>query len=156
MPNILQKLQNFQQQRYKDKIKKHPYPTKVKFHLGSFVDAINGIIWALKTQPNFGVEIIALVLFLYCYLAFYLLGLSFNPYEILAVIILSGALMACELFNTSIEALSDEVANGEYKEFIRISKDTSAGAVMLITITWLFTAAFLLIPKAITIISILL
>ena len=155
MPNILRKLKEVQQQRYADKIKKHPYPTKAKFHLGSFIDAINGIIWTLRTQPNFGIELIALMLFLYCYLALFLLGINFNFYEILVVVILSGLLMAFELFNTSIETLSDEVAEGSYKEFIRISKDTSAGAVLIITILWIITAIFLLLPKFIYIISLL-
>lgn len=147
MPNIFEKLKQIQEDRYKDKIKKHPYPTKVKFHLGSFLDAINGFIWTLKTQPNFAVEIIALILILYLYLFLILMGIKVELFDIVLIIFVSGALMTAELFNTSIEALSDEVAKGEYKEFIRISKDTSAAAVLLISILWVVAIIYFVIPK---------
>lgn len=145
--NIISSFQKFQEQRYKNKIKKHPYPTQNKFHLGSFTDAINGLIWTLKTQPNFAVELIACVLLLYAVVFFAYLGINFSIVELMLLIITCFIVLIFELLNTAIESLGDEVAKGEYKDFIRIAKDTSASGVLLASILWGFVVLLTFIPK---------
>lgn len=152
MPTLFTKILDFKNKRYKQNIKKHPYPTKQKFHLGSFKDAINGFLWTLKTQPNFGVELIATILLLYGVLVLYYINLPLSKIEILILFLTSFIVLVLELLNTAVEALSDEVANGMYKDFIRIAKDTSAASVLVASFFWISLIFILFIPKIIDII----
>lgn len=151
MPNIISSFHKFQEERYKSKIKKHPYPTKNKFHLGSFSDALNGLVWTLKTQPNFAVELIACILLLYTVMFFSYLGVNFSAIELIILTIVCFIVLVFELLNTAIESLSDEVAKGEYKDFIRIAKDTSASSVLMSSILWGFVVLLTFIPKLISV-----
>lgn len=149
LSNIIKSFHKFQDKRYKNRIKKHPYPVENKFHLGSFTDAINGLIWTLKTQPNFAVELIACVLVFYAVLFLSFLGLKFSIVELILLLIVCFLVLIFELLNTAVESLSDEVAKGHYKDFIRIAKDTSASSVLLAAILWGGIVFLIFIPKLI-------
>jgi diacylglycerol kinase len=58
-----------------------------------------------------------------------------------------GFVLVAELFNTAIERLCDETANGKQKQLIKNSKDISAAAVLIAALTALIIGVlFLLIP----------
>jgi diacylglycerol kinase len=144
---------NFKQTRLKHKIEKSVYPTKAKFHHSSFKHAFNGFNWALNTQPNLQIECLFTGIIMVFNIIFLYLGLI-SSLNVLLVTIMCFVIIAGELFNTSIEALSDEVAGGKYKEFIRIAKDTSAGAMLVLFILALLVALYAYIPVLLNIINI--
>src|SRR3990167_3246246 len=98
-------------------------------HRVSFKHAINGVKQAFKSQPNFRFHSVTFVVVMSMGIFF-----KISSGEFLVILVLSGLIFSLEMFNTSLEALGDEVANGEYKDFIKISKDASAGGVLLAAI----------------------
>lgn len=113
------------------RIEKRPYPEVKKFHHSSFTHAFEGFKWALETQPNFQIEVFFTCLLFILNLMFLYLGVL-SILELLFVFLLCCLVLGVELLNTAIEALSDEVAGGKYRDYIRIAKDTSAGGVFIV------------------------
>lgn len=95
-------------------------------HKISFRNAWNGVVIAFMTQPNLRVH---LIFFLVINMASYLLSVTLIEYIILLLI--SALVITAEMVNTTVEALGDEVAQGKYKHLIGVSKDVSAGAVLI-------------------------
>jgi len=135
-----------QQEKIQEKIKKTPYPTKSRFHYITFKYAYDGVKWAFITQPNFKIHlfILSMILLLSTYLG---LKNMISAVEVLVVLLISAIVLTAEMINTALEALSDEVANGEYKEFIRIAKDASSGAVLMSTIFAVIIGTVIYLPK---------
>lgn len=110
-------------------------------HHISFKNALNGIVWAFTTQPNFRVHMILAVLALI--LGFWLKA-SFVEMTILSLTIVFG--LGCEMINTSIETMTDLITS-EYKLQAKIAKDVSAGMMLLISIGTVIVACLIFIPK---------
>ena len=91
----------------------------------SFICAIRGLGFAIYSQRNMVVHIVAAVIFI-------LLGLLFKiaQYEWLALIISIFFVLAAESFNTSIEVSIDLVTR-KTKFRAMLAKDVAAGAVLL-------------------------
>jgi diacylglycerol kinase (ATP) len=70
------------------------------------------------------------------------------PLQVWGLVIFSiGLVLAAELFNTAIERLGDETANGKQKQLIKKAKDTSAAAVLISALTaFVIGILFLFIP----------
>ena len=115
----------------KKRIENKPYPEVKKFHHSTFVHAFEGFRWAFETQPNFKIEVFFTLLLFILNLCFMYLGV-FTVRQLVTVFLLCCLVMGAELLNTSIEALSDEVSDGKYKDYIRIAKDTSAAGVFVV------------------------
>jgi diacylglycerol kinase len=105
----------------------------------SFGWAWAGLREALKTQQNFRFHIEAMALVII--LGFYV-GLSSTSWAI--IILCIGFVLSTELFNTAIEKLSDEVANGQEKRLIKHTKDIAAAAVLVSSIASLIVGTVLL------------
>ena len=71
------------------------------------------------------------------------LYLSISPLEWIAVLICCGLVIAAELFNTAIEKVCDMIST-EREPQIKYIKDVSAAAVLVLSITSLCVAAFIL------------
>jgi len=52
-----------------------------------------------------------------------------------------------EMINTALEAIGDEVAQGSYKDLIKVSKDVAAGGVLTSAISALVLAVVIFLPK---------
>lgn len=98
---------------------------KNKSLIHSFINAGRGFLKALKAERNLRVDVTAAVLVL---IFAYAYDLEPEGYAVLAIAICS--VIAAELFNTSLEHLSDAVTN-EYSEKIKFVKDVSAAAVFV-------------------------
>ena len=89
----------------------------------SFVYAVSGVIYTLKTEQNMRVHL--------CF-AFYVVLAGFvtkiSPGEWAAVLICIGAVTALECVNTAVERLSDELCK-QQNEGIKHAKDAAAGGV---------------------------
>ena len=68
------------------------------------------------------------------------------------VILLIGLVLVCELINTAIEKAVD-LYTKKYNEAAKVIKDTSAGAVLTISITSAIIGIIIFIPKVIELIK---
>ena len=110
--------------------------------LKSFKYAFSGISYVLKTSRNFKIQLIFAVTSL---MIGFLLQISQSNYVILIATIMSVLIL--EILNTSIESIVDLVVNKEFSSLAKISKDTSAGAVLLASINSVIIAVYIFFPK---------
>jgi diacylglycerol kinase len=108
--------------------------------LKSFQFAINGIRSAWKRERNFRIH---------CWISTVVLMLSFylqlNPVQWCIILFCIGTVFSMELINTSIESVVDLVSP-EHSELARIAKDSSAGAVLCVTIMSVIVGCIVLVP----------
>ena len=110
--------------------------------LKSFKYAFSGIIYVLKTSRNFKIQLIFAVTSL---MIGFLLQISQSNYVILIATIISVLIL--EILNTSIESIVDLVVKKEFSSLAKISKDASAGAVLLASINSVIIAVYIFVPK---------
>ena len=110
--------------------------------LKSFQYAFSGITYVLKTSRNFKIQLIFAVTIL---MIGFLLQISQSNYVILIATIMSVLIL--EILNTSIESIVDLVVKKEFSSLAKISKDTSAGAVLLASINSVIIALYIFAPK---------
>ncbi len=108
----------------------------------SFKYAFSGISYVLKTSRNFKIQLIFAVISL---MIGFLLQISQSNYVILIATIMSVLIL--EILNTSIESIVDLVVKKEFSSLAKISKDTSAGAVLLASINSVIIAVYIFVPK---------
>ena len=104
--------------------------------------AFSGISYVLKTSRNFKIQLIFAVISL---MLGFLLQITLSNYVILIATIMS--VMILEILNTSIESIVDLVVKKEFNGLAKISKDTSAGAVLLASINSVIIAVYIFVPK---------
>tara|TARA_B100000674_G_C37420262_1_gene724662 strand:+ start:71 stop:490 length:420 start_codon:yes stop_codon:yes gene_type:complete len=108
----------------------------------SFKYAFNGIFYCLNFTKNFRIQIffsaLVLIFAFICNLKFY---------EFLILISTITSVLVLELLNTSIESLVDLAVGKKFYQLAKISKDCSAGAVLLTAINSIFVACYIFIPK---------
>jgi len=107
----------------------------------SFKYAFSGISYVLKTSRNFKIQLIFAVISL---MIGFLLQISQSNYVILIATIMSVLIL--EILNTSIESIVDLVVKNEFSSLAKISKDTSAGAVLLASINSVIIAVYIFVP----------
>ena len=108
----------------------------------SFKYAFSGISYVLKTSRNFKIQLIFAITIL---MIGFLLQISQSNYVILIATIMSVLIL--EILNTSIESIVDLVMKKEFSSLAKISKDTSAGAVLLASINSVIIAVYIFVPK---------
>ena len=108
----------------------------------SFKYAFSGISYVLNTSRNFKIQLIFAVIAL---MIGFLLKISLSNYVILVATIMSVLIL--EILNTSIESIVDLVVKKEFSGLSKISKDTSAGAVLLASINSVIIALYIFFPK---------
>ena len=121
--------------------RKESYKTS-KNVLLSFKYAFSGIYYVLKTSRNFRIQLIFALISLIIGL---LLQISLSNYVILIATIMSVLIL--EILNTSIESIVDLLVKKEFSSLAKISKDTSAGAVLLASINSVIIAVSIFVPK---------
>ncbi len=110
--------------------------------LKSFKYAFSGISYVLKTSRNFKIQLI----FAFTSLMIgFLLEISQGNFVILIATIMSVLIL--EILNSSIESIVDLVVKKEFSSLAKISKDTSAGAVLLASINSVIIAVYIFVPK---------
>lgn len=104
---------------------------KPAFHK-SVGNSIIGLIWMLKSERNFQLEVLALLanLFLIVYL-------ELNTTDAVLILIVCFAVLSLEILNTCAEKICDLI-QPEYDERIKIIKDIAAGSVVLMAMASLF------------------
>ena len=122
---------------YEKKVEKF----SIKKRLKSFTFAYNGLKILFKTEHNAIIHLIAAIVVIVA-------GVIYNlsQFEWIVIIILIGLVFFAELINSSLEYLADAVST-EYNNKIGISKDLSAAAVLVISISAAIIGLVIFIPK---------
>ena len=89
----------------------------------SIFHALSGIVWMLRSERNFQLEIFALLINV-----FLIVFLKLNYFDAALIMIVCFAVLSLEILNTAAEKICD-VVQPEFDERIKIIKDISAGAV---------------------------
>ena len=108
----------------------------------SFRYAFSGIKYTFENSRNFKIQVL---LAFFSLMLGYVLQLDTSDYLILLVTIFSVLIL--EVLNTSIESLVDLVIQKKFSNLAKISKDCSAGAVLLASINSVIIGLYLFIPK---------
>ena len=106
-----------------------PQVPRPKNHLDSYRYAVEGIVYAFRTQKHMRFHFFTVVLVLTIGL---LLRLSRVEMAILFIVV-SGVLVA-EMMNTAIESVVDMITQA-YHPLAKLAKDIAAGAVLIASIT---------------------
>lgn len=109
--------------------------------LKGFIYAFSGIRDTFKTELNFRVHFFAVILAVFLGFVF-----SISAFEWLWIFLAIALVMAMELINTAIEALSNLVSL-EYHPLIKKAKDASAAAVLVVSVFALLIGLFIFVPK---------
>jgi diacylglycerol kinase len=107
----------------------------------SFKYAFDGILEALKNEPNFRLHLIVGTIAVF--LAFFL---KFSDKEWLILISTISFVLIMELLNTSIEAIVDLVSP-QIRHKAKVAKDVSAAAVLIASILAVIVGIVLYAPK---------
>ena len=115
--------------------------TMVERYEKSFFHAIDGIIYCLRYEHNMIIILIAII-------AVTIAGFVFNieSLEWLFVISMFGAISACEMINSSIEATIDLVTT-DIHPLAKIAKDTASSATLILCIASIIGGLIIFIPK---------
>lgn len=106
----------------------------------SFKHAGEGLFYAIRTQRNFRIHLVATVLVATLGIWLRLSGTSW------AILVLTiGLVLVTEMVNTAAEALVD-LASPHYHPLAKLVKDVAAGAVLVISITSVVVGVILLGP----------
>ncbi|WP_462253037.1 diacylglycerol kinase [Ekhidna sp.] len=113
----------------------------IQKRLASFSYALQGILQMLKSEPNSRIHLLATI-------AAVTIGafLGINRIEWAIIAFAISSVWICELFNSSIEALSDKISP-EKDPFIKKAKDFGAAATLLAAVFALVAGALIFLPK---------
>ena len=115
----------------------------LKRHTISVRHAVDGLIWALKTQPNYRIH-----LFLSTLSIIGGIILKINYFEFLLIIFLITVGLVIETINTGLEQTTDAI-DYKIREDIKIAKDVAAAAMLIYAVGSFIIACFIFIPKII-------
>ena len=123
------------------KSKRKSYRTSKNVFI-SFRYAFSGIKYTFRNSRNFQIQVI---------FAFFSLILAtiikLDKSDFLILLVTIFSVLILEILNTSIESLVDLVVKKKFSNLAKISKDCSAGAVLLASINSVIIGLNLFIPK---------
>ena len=113
----------------------------IKRLIKSFGYAFSGIRMMIYQEQNAKIHLFAILIVAAAGFYFQLSAL-----EWIAIVVVSGGVIAAEAFNTSIEALSNALSP-EYNKQIKQVKDFAAGAVLMAALTSMIVGLIVFLPK---------
>lgn len=117
------------------------YPFSIRERIKSISFAASGIRSFFKQEHNARVHLVATIALIVLSMVF-----SVSRSEGAVLVLAAGFVWSAELFNTAIERVMDFISE-ERKPAIKMIKDLSAAAVLVASITAVFIAAIIFIPK---------
>jgi diacylglycerol kinase (ATP) len=114
---------------------------KIRKFTDSFNNAIEGIIYTVRTQRNMKIHMFVAVIVL-----FFSLFFDFSKLEIVILLLTITLVIVLEMINTAIEATIDVLAN-YYHPLAKIAKNVSAGAVLISAANAIVVAYLLFFDK---------
>lgn len=116
------------------------HPWRAQTRLDSFRYALDGMVYALKTQPNLRIHMVATI---GCVLLAVLFRFSVLEWALL--VFSMGAVVGAELLNTAIESAVNLGSPGEHPT-AKIAKDVAAAAVLISVIVSVCVGLMLFVP----------
>ncbi|MBM7614644.1 diacylglycerol kinase [Alkaliphilus hydrothermalis] len=114
---------------------------RVRKLIDSLNYAIEGIIYALKTQRNMKIHFAVTIIILIFSLFFEL-----SRVEFLILLLTISLVIIAEMINTSIESAIDLITD-QYHIFAKIAKNVAAGAVLIAAVNSIFVAYFIFFQR---------
>lgn len=93
--------------------------------LESFINAKNGILFAIKNERNMKIHVTIAVGVL-----IFSIYIGVTRMELAIICLVIGLVFICELINTVIETIVDSIID-EYDQRVKIVKDVAAGSVLV-------------------------
>ena len=118
--------------------------TTLERYYKSFKHAVDGIFYCLKYEHNMIIILIATVIAIVSGLYF-----CITIYEWLFILFICGAIAACEMINSSIEATIDLVTTQQHP-LAKIAKDCASSATLILCITALLGGMIIFLPRIIS------
>jgi undecaprenol kinase len=112
----------------------------IRKHTISFKNALSGLAWALRTQPNFRVHLILSAIAL-CLSAYF--RITRTEWAIIIFTIVLG--LTAEFINTAIESVTDLITT-EWRAQAKVAKDVSAGMMLTVAVGAVIVALFIFLP----------
>ena len=106
-----------------------------------FIYAIKGIFHAIKYERNIKLHLIGAISVITAGLYFHI-----SYYEWFVILLCIAGVISTEMLNTAIEKLCDFI-NPTYNQNIKIIKDVSAGAVLIISMISAIIGVIIFLPK---------
>ena len=103
----------------------------------SFWNAIKGVIWMLKSERNFQIEVLALIINL-----FLIVYLKVTELDAAIILIVSFSVLSLEILNTCVEKICD-IIQPDYDVRIKIIKDMAAGSVFIMALASIFVGVLI-------------
>ncbi len=113
----------------------------------SFKHALSGILYCFKYEHN-------MIIIAICTVIVVIMGLDFNisHSDWLFIIFICGAIAACEMINSAVEAIVDLITT-DYHELAKIAKDTASAATLFLCIVALVGGLVIFLPKIMMVIG---
>jgi diacylglycerol kinase len=118
-----------------------PTSPSLRRTLRSFGFAGAGLVYLLKTQPNFRVHLLAAFLVVAT-----AVGVGVTLVELAVLALAIGLVMVSEALNTALEAVVD-LASPETHPLARVAKDCAAAGVLIAAVTAAVAGALILVPR---------
>lgn len=115
----------------------------LKSRRNSFRYAFRGIAELFRTEPNALIHLTAAIVVVTAGIL-----LDITTIEWCIITIVTGLVFVAEIFNTSLEAISD-IIDPDWNEKIMKAKDLAAGGVLVTAIVSLIAGALIFIPRII-------
>lgn len=115
----------------------------IKYHTISFKHAWEGLIWSLKTQPNYKIHLFLSFLSIIGGIYF-----KISYFEFLLIIFMITVGLVVETINTGLEQTTDAI-DKKIREDIKIAKDVAAAAMLIYAIGASIIALIIFVPKII-------
>ena len=107
----------------------------------AFKNALNGIIYIIKKERNIKIELFFALLAI-----IFSIILKISLVEMEVIVLIISLVFFSEFINTSLEIAID-LYTQEYNEKVKIAKDISAGAVLLVSIASVIIGFLIFLPK---------
>lgn len=121
--------------------------TPIERYIKSFFHAIDGIAYVTRYEHNMIIMLCAMIVVIIAGFVF-----SIDTYEWLFCIAMIGAVMACEMINTAIEAVVD-LTSPKMHPLAKIAKDTASSASLIMSLVALIGSLIIFLPKIIMIVA---
>jgi diacylglycerol kinase len=106
----------------------------------SFKYAFNGLFYAIQTQKNIRIHLVATVVVL-----LFSALVKITPLELTLIVIVIGIVWIAEIFNTAIEKLVD-LCSPQYHLLAKLSKDLAAAGVLVAAMTAVLVGIIVFLP----------
>ncbi|MBR2828277.1 MAG: diacylglycerol kinase family protein [Bacilli bacterium] len=115
--------------------------TALERYIKSFLHAIDGFLYCLRYEHNMIIILTATIVVTIAGFYFQISG-----FEWLFIVGICGAISACEMINSSIEATID-LCTEDIHPLAKIAKDTASAATLILVVTSVIGAFIIFLPK---------